>query len=220
MMTYISTPRGLVSYSEHVRTAVDKDFLHAAGTGGQNEIAASQLALERSQTSGVREFAQRMIADHTRGGNRLMRIAMSKGMTAPVNPDLHGIMMVERLRQASGGDFDMMYIQMAGVQAHQLMETLYNNQATNGTDPDLKAFASETLPLVRAHLQMAQQMAGGGGMTGGSMTGGNMAGGEMMNGNMNANMNMNGNMNTNRRNNRNGNRNTNGNMNSNMNMNR
>lgn len=53
-----------------------------------------------------------------------------------------------------------MYVQMSGVDAHQKMEALFQNQVSNGTDADLKAFAAKTLPTVQMHLQMAREMSG------------------------------------------------------------
>jgi putative membrane protein len=75
---------------------------------------------------------------------------------------------MSQLQQASGADFDRMYIQMSGVDAHQKMEALFQSEVSGGTDADLKAFASKTLPVVQMHLKMAQDMASGG-MTGDKM---------------------------------------------------
>jgi putative membrane protein len=36
----------------------------------------------------------------------------------------------------------------------------FEKQSTKGTDPDLKAFATKTLPTLREHLQMAESLPG------------------------------------------------------------
>src|SRR4028119_1090614 len=139
-------------------------------------------------------------------------------MTLPTTPSADQMQMMSQLQAASGAEFDRLYIQLAGVQAHQMMQGLYQSEISNGTDADIKSFARKTLPTVQKHLRMAQQMANGG-MTGGgnmNMRGGNMNAnmGGNMNGNTGGNMNGNMNMNNNRnRNNSNRGGNTNGNTN-------
>ena len=49
------------------------------------------------------------------------------------------------------------------VKDHQEAVSLYQRQSTRGTMPDLRAFASATLPALGEHLTMARSMAAGGG---------------------------------------------------------
>ena len=51
---------------------------------------------------------------------------------------------------------------MSGVDAHQKMEALFQGEVSGGSNADLKAFASKTLPTVQMHLKMAQDMSSGG----------------------------------------------------------
>lgn len=137
--------------------ALDAEFAKMAAMGGQAEIQMANIALERSQDKAVRKYAQKMIKDHTKAGRNLEKLATKKTMTLPQTPSEEQNQMIAQLRQATGSDFDRTYLQMAGVDAHTKMQQLYSNQATNGTDAELKAFATKTLPVVQMHLQMAQQ---------------------------------------------------------------
>ena len=200
--------------------ALDNDFAMMAAMGGQAEIQMGQLAVQRSTNKQVKKYAQRMIKDHTKNSRDLQKVAARKQMTLPANLSADQTQMLNQLQQASAGDFDRMYIETAGVMAHTMMRQLYSNQISNGTDADLKKYASKTLPVVEMHLQMAQQM-NAGGMTSnnGSM---NMNSNSMdmnRNSNMNSNSNMNRNTNSKRNRNDNSNRNMNSNGNSNGNMN-
>jgi putative membrane protein len=202
-MTMSSNMGGAMSVS-------DTEFAAMAAQGSTAEIQMAQLAEQKSTSKDVQKFARQMIKDHTKANNNLMKVASKKQMTLPTTPNADQMQMMSQLQAASGAEFDRLYIQLAGVQAHQMMQGLYQSEISNGTDDEIKSFARKTLPTVQKHLRMAQQMANGG-MTGGNM---NMGGGSM-----NANMgggNMNGNMNTNNnrnRNNSNRNGNTNGNTN-------
>ncbi len=37
---------------------------------------------------------------------------------------------------------------------------IYQDEIANGQDPDLKAFATSTLPIIQQHLKMARQLGG------------------------------------------------------------
>lgn len=204
-------------------TAADSDFANMAAQGSAAEIQMAELAIQRSKNKDVMKYARRMVKDHTKASRDLDKIATRKGMTLTRTPNSEQMQMMDQLRGASDADFDMTYIRIAGVEAHQTMLTLFQNQAGNGSDADLKRFASKTLPTVQTHLRMAQEMMNGGMNTNGNMNGnmnrnmnGNMNGN--MNSNMNTNMNMNSNMNSNM--DMNSNMGGNGNMNDNRNMNR
>jgi putative membrane protein len=196
--------------ANHGMTAKSSDakFMMTAAAGGMAEVETARLAQERAASDAVKQYAQRMIDDHTRANQELMQIASTKGITLPTGPDAKHMALMERLRSLSGADFDRMYIKEAGVKDHQNMEKLFRNEAAKGKDADVMGFASRTLPAVQEHLRMAREMSG-------TMTGGSM--GRDTSGNMNGNGNTNGNMNSNRNRNRNGN--ANGNMNGNGNTN-
>jgi len=190
-------------------SASDMEFATMAAQGGIAEVQMAQLAQQKATGKDIQKYAKQMIKDHTKANNNLMKIAAKKQMTLPTTPNAEQMQMMSQLQQASGAEFDRMYIQMAGIDSHQKMQGLFQSEISGGTDADLKSFASKTLPTVQKHLRMAQEMTNAG-MTGGNM---NMSGGSM---NSNMGGNMNGNMNSNNRNrNSNSNRNTNSNGNTN-----
>jgi putative membrane protein len=45
------------------------------------------------------------------------------------------------------------------VEDHEKAVTLFSQQAQQGKESDLKAFAAETLPILQEHLNMAKQLA-------------------------------------------------------------
>lgn len=188
----------------------DTEFAAMAAQGSIAEIQMAQLAQQKATSRDVQKFARQMIKDHTKSNNNLTKVAARKQITLPTTPNADQMQMLSQLQQASGAEFDRMYIQIAGVQAHQTMQGLFQSEISNGTDAEIKSFATKTLPTVQKHLRMAQEMMNEG-MTGGgnmNMGGGNMNGntGGNMNGNMNTNNNRNRN-NSNRGGNTNGNTN-------------
>jgi predicted outer membrane protein len=70
--------------------------------------------------------------------------------------------MLNRLVRRRGREFDRLYGQMQ-VSVHREAVGLYSAYAQVGTDPNLRAFAAQTLPHLQQHLAMAQRLAGAGG---------------------------------------------------------
>jgi putative membrane protein len=123
------------------------------------EIETGRLALDKSQNSQVKKFAQQMIDDHTQALQDLRALAQTKGVRLPDSPDLTHKTLATAMRAMTANAFDSQYIQRLGVHAHQhTIETL-EKILNSGQDADLKALATKQLPIVQYHLQMAQQLA-------------------------------------------------------------
>ncbi|WP_175717767.1 DUF4142 domain-containing protein [Burkholderia anthina] len=134
----------------------DAEFVDKAALAGKTEVQASQLALKQAQSADVRAFAKRMVTDHGKANAKLDEIAARKGMKPQVeqisDPD------VEALRGKSGHDFDTAYVAAVGPAAHKKAIALFEGEARDGKDAQLRAFAQSTLPTLRHHLSMAQAL--------------------------------------------------------------
>jgi putative membrane protein len=126
--------------------------------GGMAEVETARLALTKASSDAVKQYAQKMIDDHTAANTELMGIASSKGITLPTAPDAKHRAMMARMEKLSGEAFDREYVMMAGHKDHEKMEKLFRDESTRGRDADLKAFAAKTLPVVQQHLQMARDL--------------------------------------------------------------
>lgn len=134
-------------------------FLAQAASGDQFEIQSSQLALQMSQNAAVRNFANLLIADHTRMSQAMAAAAVS----ARLNPPAPALLppqqaALDQLRAAgSGMAFDVAF-QHAQIEAHQGALTLMQNYASGGDVPALRAAASQAIPTIQMHLQQAQML--------------------------------------------------------------
>ena len=131
------------------------EFVNKAAVSNLFEIQSSQLAQQKSQNNRVREFAQRMVQDHTAAGDRLK--AAAQGQNVPNNLDQQHASALQRMQGASGPDFDRRYVQHQ-LTGHEETVALFDQFAQSGDHPQLKQFAQQTLPSLREHLQMAQQL--------------------------------------------------------------
>ncbi|MGU7810774.1 DUF4142 domain-containing protein [Burkholderia sp. AW49-1] len=136
---------------------IDAEFVDKAGIVGKTELQASQLALDRSSNPDVKAFARRMVDDHVRMAAALRRLGAQKGL--PVQTRMLVDPALTALRTMSGDAFDKGYIALAGPNAHEAAIGLYEAEARNGHDPQLRAFAADTLSTLRAHLSVARALA-------------------------------------------------------------
>jgi putative membrane protein len=135
----------------------DQHFVKEAADGGLAEVELGQLAADKASSPEVREFAQRMVKDHSQANDQLKQIAMKKGMTLPDSPSKKNQATKEKLSKLSGDAFDRAYMADM-VKDHKKDVAAFQQESTNGQDPDVKQFASETLPTLKDHLKQAQSV--------------------------------------------------------------
>ena len=138
--------------------AADANFVTTATQGGLAEIAEAQIAQKQSHNPAILKYAQQMITDHTSGNQQLAAIASKKGATPPATPSDAQTSEANALSAEHGAKFNHDYVadQISG---HQAVLAAYQQEATSGTDPDLKAFAEQNQSVVQSHLDMAQALA-------------------------------------------------------------
>jgi putative membrane protein len=135
----------------------DAKFVTTATEAGAVEVAMGKLAQDHASSSDVKGFAARMISDHQKAGDQLKSIAGSKGMTPPDQLSKKDQSDLHKLSKLQGADFDKAYVK-SQLSANKDAVSLFNSESKNGKDPDLKQFASSTLPTLQDHLQMVQQL--------------------------------------------------------------
>ncbi|MFO1057242.1 MAG: DUF4142 domain-containing protein [Dongiaceae bacterium] len=128
----------------------DQTFVHQAAVAGMAEVAEAQLALDKAKSDEVKQFAQRMIDDHTKANDQLKQLAAAKQITLPAALDAKHKAEQARLEKLSGAAFDHAYIQNQ-VKAHQQAVALFRTESETGGDPELKQFAAQTLPILQQH---------------------------------------------------------------------
>ena len=177
----------------------DRDFIMDVAIDGLMEVELGRVAAQQGASDAVKQFGQRMVDDHTKANTELTTLATSKGITLPTALDDKHRAQVTKLSAMSGADFDRAYAKMM-LKDHEKAVSEFEKQSTRGTDPDVKAFASKTLPTLQEHLTMVRALPG-------NERGGNSNSGGSKNSNRNSNSNSNSNSNRNSNSNSNGNSN-------------
>jgi putative membrane protein len=122
------------------------------------EIEAGRLAEGKSQNDEVKKFAQKMIDDHTKALDEVKQLAQTKGVTLPTDLDRMHKAMATRLSSLSGDKFDRAYLEQAGVSDHKKAHAMLKQAQARAKDPDVKALAARTEPVVAQHLATVQQL--------------------------------------------------------------
>lgn len=131
----------------------DKGFVDKAAAGGTAEVKLSKLAMDKGESPEVKQFARKMVEDHTKANMELKQIAEKKGLTAPTTMDDKHQKIYDKLVKLNGADFDKEYMR-AMANDHDDTIKLFKDESENAQDPELKSFAMKTLPTLQKHDDM------------------------------------------------------------------
>ncbi|MEG4144987.1 DUF4142 domain-containing protein [Microcoleus sp. Pol12B5] len=151
-----NTPTGGQT-SPNSLSSQDRNFVMQAGQLGMLEVELGRLAVQRGSSAGVKQYGQEMVEEHTRANQELMQLVMQKQVELPTEMSTQNTALMDRLSGLSGTSFDTAYKQ-AMIESHNQAIALFQAQSQQGQDPDLKAWATQKLPNLQAHLQMVNQM--------------------------------------------------------------
>lgn len=134
------------------------DFVRKAAISDMLEIESAKVALERTKSPQVRDFAQMMIKEHTATTTKIKGIVAQDKLAAPPTAldEAHAQMLAD-IKAADAAGFDTAYLDQQ-TKAHDEALATMRGYAENGTNPALKAFAAETAPKVQMHLDKAKSL--------------------------------------------------------------
>ncbi|MCF4997928.1 DUF4142 domain-containing protein [Pseudomonas syringae] len=142
--------------------ATSNDFVDDAAAGGIAEVEAGRLALEKSSSADIKEFANMMITDHSKANDELATIAKANDIEVPDTTTLVK-QAKEKLLEMRDESFDKAYADNQ-VKAHEETIALFKKEASTVTDDkakgsaELKAFAQKMLPGLEKHLAKAKEL--------------------------------------------------------------
>lgn len=146
----------LSNAAERAMTDDPKEFVGAAARGGMAEIELSKYASSKTQNAEVKKFADMMVKDHTAANDELKSLAAKKNFTLPADLGRHSDDLND-LRKTELSDLDKDYVDQM-VEDHEDVVTLFQRQADQGQDADLKAWAAKTLPKLKMHLETIKSL--------------------------------------------------------------
>ena len=132
-------------------------------TANQVDIDAGKLALEISQTQTVKDFAQRMVTDHTGVNNSATELVTKLNVTPQPNDTSEqlqkgGVDNLAALRRLSGADFDKAYVDHEVTYHQSVLDAMDKTLIPNAKNAELKALLVKVRPAFVAHLEHAKQL--------------------------------------------------------------
>jgi putative membrane protein len=135
------------------------DFVPKAAMSDLFEIKSGELAASKSQSPEVKKAGQELVMDHTKSSMELEALAKQTGVAfeKPIKLDKKHQQMIDNMVAADDKNFDEAF-KGTQVQAHKEGIILFKSYSEGGDHPQLKQFATKTLPVLEHHLQMVEQI--------------------------------------------------------------
>ena len=125
----------------------DKTFMKKAAKGGTMEVVMGEVAEQKGQSEDVKSFGKRMVTDHSKANDELKSIASKKGVELP------------NKEHSAKWSSDKAYIDMM-VKDHEKDLAEFKEEASSGSDPDVKKFADDTSKVIQEHLDLVKEIQG------------------------------------------------------------
>lgn len=150
---------GCSSTKEARRAAGDPDdyFMLRASQVNLAEIATGEMASERAMNEDVREYGEEMVDAHQQANRQLEQLAEMKGVELAERPDEAQMELSQHLGRLDGEAFDREYIG-AMVAGHAEALEMFEERAANASDPELRAWARQMVPILEDHLEEARSI--------------------------------------------------------------
>ena len=123
-----------------------------------SEIEGGKAAAAKAQNPQVKQFAQKMVTDHTQMLQELQTLAKAKGVALPQSGSLKDKAEQKMMEKTAGADFDKKYMEEM-VKDHQKDAQETQDLAAKAKDPDFKAAVQKAHAKIQEHLALAQRVA-------------------------------------------------------------
>lgn len=136
----------------------DRHWLDYAATDNQGEIQESLLAEKKAHSPALKAFVRLMVDDHVQVESRLAALVNGQSVSVPNGPGQKNAKTLSELEQLSGPQFDQRFMHEQ-IQDHGDDLRKFSDEIKATQDPDIRRFATETLPILAQHLALAKAVA-------------------------------------------------------------
>jgi len=136
----------------------DQQFIEMAAQTDMLEAHLGQMAADQAASPDVKTYAQMLVSDHTADYQQLTALAAKTGLTVPTGLDAAHDKMIAPFEKLKDAAFDSRYIHTM-IAGHTGAIGVYTKESTGAQNPDVKAYASATLPTLNKHLDSAKDLA-------------------------------------------------------------
>lgn len=140
-------------------TGTTQGFVEAISMNTMYEVAAAEIALDRSKRPAVLDFADSLLEESAQTQNELDEAVISSNIPveAVTEIDSRHQGMLDNLTGASDEDFEERFLEQQ-VNAHNEALELTESYAESGRSPPLREFAADTAPSLQQRLARAEAL--------------------------------------------------------------
>jgi putative membrane protein len=135
----------------------DTVFVKTAASAGLHEVELGKIASEKAKNEDIKKFAQQMVTDHTKANEELKAAAKAARIEVPEKMNETHQKHVDTFKNYKGTDFDADYLKHT-VTDHNDSVALFTRASKEAKNPQLRDFATKTLPTIQKHLEMAKKL--------------------------------------------------------------
>jgi putative membrane protein len=146
-------------------SSLDRSFISSAEEANLAEIETAKIVEQKATDPAVKDFANRMVTDHTQASHELKALAKSTGVTLPAEPTAAKANQKDEWQKLSGAKFDDAYLRDQ-LEDHKQVISVFENEIEHGQNEAVKDYAEKTLPTLQDHIRIAEDIAGKMGMSG------------------------------------------------------
>jgi len=136
----------------------DRLFMEKAAAGGLEEVDLGNAVKDKAASQDVKDFAGKMVTDHSKANDELKALMEQKGLSAPTAIPAKNKSADDKIKAKQGAELDKAYMSDM-VKDHDADVKAFQNAAKGADDPDVKAWAAKTLPTLQEHQKMANDIA-------------------------------------------------------------
>lgn len=134
----------------------DREFIQKAAAGGMEEVEAGKMGEGKAQSADVKSFASMLVTDHSANNQELQALAQQKGVALPAALPKKDQKKIAKMEKAK--NFDKTFVHVQGIEDHKHDIKDFEKASKSAKDPDVKAYATKTLPVLQKHLQRAEEL--------------------------------------------------------------
>ncbi|NJK96645.1 MAG: DUF4142 domain-containing protein [Bacteroidales bacterium] len=135
-----------------------KEFVNDAANSSMMEILLGNLANERTNSQLIKDFASMMVTEYSNANQKLKTAVNNvKGVNLPSTLDKEFQKKIDNVYEKTGEDFERAYIDMM-VEDQKKEIKDFEEAQKNISDPSLKKWVDNTLPILRKHLKKAENI--------------------------------------------------------------
>jgi putative membrane protein len=138
---------------------VDEAFALFVASSSLAQMEGARIVLNSTKNADVRDFAQRIIRDHTEALDRLRGIGAQRGLELPAAPTGRHADLVTKLAGVAATERDDAFIHRFGLDAHKEAIALTERHVNEAREPELKRYAAQAVEMLREHMSAARKLA-------------------------------------------------------------